>query len=540
MHESSILVDPSRTKLYYILMTGVLLLLLWPVWEFQYPSMVDYPDHLARLRILRDWDHLPLLQERYEIVRRPLPNVAVELLGVYVFPWLDVPQAGKAILTVLVILFWAGCHFLGCVAGNGRPAWTSAIAALLLYNSAFLLGFVNYNFSIALFLLALATWLWYRRKRSLARMLAVVALATFTYLAHLMGIGVLAVSMIFIVAVEAWRAKNWSYVLWADLIPLLFPVLLYASLGGQRGDTHTILWGTLLAKAKHLVVWITAYNLPLSVAYFAALLVALAILLYKGQRWSASICLKLGGFLLVLAVVFPAEQLFAGSDADARLVIPAMAVTLVSLGVAMPRFWARATFLLALAVMCFRVCEIRYYWIQGDALTREQLALFRPVPFGASVFPVFMLPADVVDAKRERHLLHAVEYATVEKLIFFPQLIGVVGQQPVLARGGPHPGIAPKPPGDAPNEGIPASGRAFESVPWNAIFDAYDYVYVYGVNDGLHQYLEDHCERVSYSGRGWLYRIRKQSTSSKTSLSADQLRPASLNPRRRTGENWRC
>ncbi len=508
--ESSTRVDSRQMKVYWLLMAGVLLLLLWPVWEFQYPSMVDYPDHLARLRILRDWSHAALLRERYEVVLKPFPNLAMELLGVFVFPGLDVAAAGKAILTLMIILFWAGCHFLGCETGDGRPVWTAAVAALLLYNSTFLLGFVNYNFSIALFLLALANWLWYRRRRSLPRMLAATALTTATYFAHLMGIGVLAVSIVFLTAIGAWRARRWRQVLWLDLVPLLPSAMLYASLGRDRGDTATIEWGSLILKARHLVVWLTTYNVKITILCLSVWALALAIALYKGRNWLHGGRPALGGLLLMLAVVFPAQQLFSGSDADARLVIPAMAVTLLFLGVNMPRFWARLAFMLVLGVMCLRVCEIRHYWMGGDALTREQLALFRPLPIGARVFPIVRLPPGVVGAKLERHLLHAAEYATVEKLIFFPQLISVIGQQPVLIRGGQDPKITTDTPRQRPGALLStASGRPVESVPWEAIFAAYDYIYSYGVDEVFRSYLDRHCDPAGNSGKGRIYRIPK-------------------------------
>jgi len=475
-------------------MAGVLLLLLWPIWEFQYPTMVDYPSHLAQVEILRDWNHDAFLQQRYSLTLRPFPNLALDLLGVYAFSWLDVPAAGKTILTLLIFLFWAGCHCLGCAAGRGRPVWLAAVAALLVYNSTFLYGYVNCNFGIALFFLALPAWLWYRRKRSLPRMLAVSSLATAAYLAHWMGIGALAIAMTFLVARD-WRAvRRWRKALAVDLIPLAPPAALYASLGRNRGG-GAIVWGSLAQKATHLMAWLTGYNAGLTVLYFLAWVIAAAIVLLTGRRRPEGGFLALGALFSLLAVVAPGRQLFSAVDADARLVIPAVAVTLLALAVDMPPFFARAAFLIVLCTMCARVIEIRHYWKAGDALTRAQVELLRPVPRGGMVFPIVRLPGEVELAKRERHIWHAVEYATVDRLVFFPQILSFRGQQPVLLRGA-YPEIEP----DMPPE----------AVPWDAVLRNYDFIYTYGVDETCRKYLDGRADQVGASGKGRIYRISKR------------------------------
>jgi hypothetical protein len=492
--DSCLVVSPNRIKAYWLVMGFVLLLQVWPIWSLEYPSLVDYPSHLAMVQIFRNWNHQPVLQQRYELVTKPFPNLAIEFLGIHIFSGLAVPVAGKISITLLIVFFWAGCHFLGRETGFGRPLWTAPLAALLVYNSTFLYGFVNYNFSIALFLMALPTWLWYRRKRSIPRLFAVTTLATTTYLAHLMGFGVLALGVIFLTALEAWHEKLWRWEFVLDLLPLAPAAWLYASLGHARGDTATIVWGSLALKAKHMLVCFTTYNTRLSITYFLACVIALGIILWKGRSWASSSLLAFGAFLILLTAIFPAKQLFSGSDADARLVVPALAVTLLAMTVTLPRYWARVAFLLALASLCTRIVEIRHYWKAGDALTRAQLGMFRSVPRGVSVFPIVWLPQEVQQNKRERHIWHALEYSTVENLVFLPQLLSN-GQQPVMLRDPSYSWIEPD--------------VRLEILPWASIWRDYDFVYLYGVDQQIRSYLYGHCDEVGVSGKGQLYRIRK-------------------------------
>jgi len=493
MGRASTVVDPSRTGIYWLLMIAVLGVMLWPVLSVTYPTMVDYPSHLARVEILREWNHEPVLQQRYEIVPLPFPNLALELLSIYVLGWLSVLATGKVLLVLLIACFWAGCHFLGLMAGGGRPVWTAPIASLLIYNSTFLFGFINYNFGVASFLLALSVWLWHRQKGSALSLIAATAATTATYLAHLMGIGLLFVSMTFLTAIEFRRTAPSFRKLAFDFLPLIPSALLYLRLGSQRGNTTSVVWGPLSLKVRHLLVCLTTYSATLTVFYSCCCLLALAIVVFKATRRTGSNLFALGAFLLLLALAFPAQQLFSGTDADARTLIPAIAVCLLALPVTLPSLWARTAFVLTLGALSFRVVEIGHFWRSGDALTRTQVAILRPLPRGARVFPIFWLPLDIEQAKRERHIWHAMEYATVEKLAFFPQLINVVGQQPVMLRDDSFQTIAL----DTPPEAIP----------WEDVVRGYDFIYSYGVHGPLEQYLDAHYVVVSHSGKGTLYKL---------------------------------
>jgi hypothetical protein len=490
----SSVVDASRKRLYYVVTVAVLLLMIWPVATIRYPSMVDYPTHLARVKILRDWSHDATLRQRYELVWRPYPNLAIDLLGDYVFFWLNVPAAGRASLILLLTLFLAGCHFLGREAGQGSPVWTAPAAALLAYNSMFLYGFVNYNFGVALFFLALATWLWYRRRRSLARFLAVTLAATAAYLGHLMGIALLVTAMSYFTLVEAWRAKGLRKEFALDLMPLLPSVLLYASLGSQRGDTKSIVWGSLGLKARHMMVGLTTYNARLTALYFVCCAAALGILLWRARRCEMPNLFGLGCALIALALVAPAQQVLSGSDVDGRILMPALAIWLIAIPGAAPHRWATAAFALTLAALAGRIVEIDRYWRAGDALTESQLELFRSVPNGARIFPIFWFPTDIEQNKRERHLLHAVEYETVDRSMYFPLLTNVTGQQPVLLRDASYKTVSP--------------GAQPDSLDWGATSRNYDFVYAYGVDRELGTYLATHYDLVDSAGKGKIYRLR--------------------------------
>lgn len=503
--------QPDKVR-YWLLLSAVFLLLVWPIWEVRYPSIVDYPDHLARVHILRHWNDEPVFQERYKIVPKPFPNLAIDLLGAYVFRWLDIYTAGKVILTLLVLLFCAGCHLLGRVI-HGRPTWLAPLAALILYNSLFLYGFVNYEFGIAFFLLSLAAWLWYREQRSAGRFVLATLLATATYFSHLIGLGALGVSVAFLSVWDLAERKTRWKALALDLAILAPAVAIYASLGSNRGDTHTMEWPTLALKAKHAAAWLISYSDKLTVAYGLAVVVAVLIVLLTGRVRAKPSLLGLVILFWGMVIVFPAE-LFSGSDADARLAIPAVVLTLlvvtIDVGIKTDArlLRARTAFTIALVALGGRIVEIGYQWRAGDALTRQQLTLFEPVPKGRRILPMVCLAEDAVESKRERHILHAIEYTTIEKSLFFPQFISVVGQQPVTVTSVPY----------YPN----VCGEKPESISWARVANQYDYIYTYRLGAELTQYIQAHYASpgrgsgarlsVDAAGNGRIYAVGEQAS----------------------------
>ena len=83
-----------------------------------------------------------------------------------------------------------------------------------------------------------------------------------------------------------------------------------------------------------------------------------------------------------------------------------------------------------------------------------------------------------------------------EKLMLFPQFLNN-GQQRVILRDYAYTRVTP--------------GMPVEIVPWKAIFLDYDFIYAYGVDDTFQRYLDGQCDQVGVSGKGRMYRIRRDS-----------------------------
>jgi hypothetical protein len=131
-------------------------LALAPILAFDYPGIVDHPNHLARLYVLSSSPDSTLHQV-YQPAWAIIPNVALDSLGVVLHPWLS-PVAVLKLATLLGL----GGVLLGVallqrrVLGELNPlVW---LASVPIFNIATSMGYVNYILGLAVVLHA--TWLW--------------------------------------------------------------------------------------------------------------------------------------------------------------------------------------------------------------------------------------------------------------------------------------------------------------------------------------------------------------------------------------------
>lgn len=180
------LVQPADRIRYYLLFAAAVALMIFPIWTVSVLPWSDFGDHMARVFILHHYDEVPIFRQYYEIERLPLPNLAIDLIVTPALGFLNPYLAAKLFVTLSVIVFAISVHLFGRVV-HGAPTWLAIAAAFFFYNSLLLYGFVNYTWSVALFLMSAAAWLEFGRKHSaLWGLLATIA-ASATYVAHLSG-----------------------------------------------------------------------------------------------------------------------------------------------------------------------------------------------------------------------------------------------------------------------------------------------------------------------------------------------------------------
>ncbi|MBI4859931.1 MAG: hypothetical protein HY815_06665 [Candidatus Riflebacteria bacterium] len=167
---------------------GTVLLLtalsLWPIWRLPCPPLQDYPPHLWLAQVVSSYDQREDLRALYSCRLRPGPYSLFDLLIVGFTRWFSVDVAGRAALSIVVLLTTTlvlvlasgqashgraqertpstgadttpagGVGTCGTAASPGPP-WGALVLFPLTFNQQYYLGNINFLLSIPLLLLGL-------------------------------------------------------------------------------------------------------------------------------------------------------------------------------------------------------------------------------------------------------------------------------------------------------------------------------------------------------------------------------------------------
>lgn len=421
-----------------------------PLFVVDVPPILDYPNHLARLFFMAHPDD-PFLSRFYAVRWGVIPDIAIDA----VVPWLmricDVHVAGKLMLAGVLLLTMGSVAAYSRAVFGRRLAWPLA-SALVAYNAAFLLGFLNFVVAVDLGMLFAAGWIAFRDRRP-AWTIALASLATVAlFFAHLTGLAfflVLVGSSEAEIAFAAWRRGAGLFrtsavrIAWA--LPLLVgPLALYKFTGfsDATGDFNWTLWDV---KAWQVVAGFINYDLPLDLATAAAVVgLIVACLALRRGRIAPKAALALG-FLGVLYAALP-FSLKGTHWLDLR---PAIMVGLLMFAAFTPeripaRVFAVAAFALV-AIFALRMGEVTRVWTAHQADLDQLRSVIADVPPGARVFVVDIPTKEAPDywaaappgrllSVNRRLDFHMVALLAIERRAFWAGLFADPAQQPVVRR----------------------------------------------------------------------------------------------------------
>jgi hypothetical protein len=254
---------------------GVLALALLPailaVAGVRHFATQDGPAHLYNAHVLQQALVLGAdspFASIYEVRWRPLPNwgghaVLLGLLAAGVPPFV----ADKLLTGLTLVAVAAGVLWLrGRVAGTGGGVAAALWAALVGMNAAWLFGFAAFLLGVALLAVTLGVWWNGRHDLRPRRIAALAALLVLGYFAHLVSLGLTAVGLVVLCAVEPGPgALRRALGTLAAMLPLAPLGLLYRRLMRDGGGI-TPLWMHLrdlgsLAHWKAQLGWVDPISL---------------------------------------------------------------------------------------------------------------------------------------------------------------------------------------------------------------------------------------------------------------------------------------
>jgi len=411
--------------LYWIALLAIAAILVVPFWTVDYPGMNDYPNHLTRCFIIAHYHASEFFQARYIVVAAPLPNLAIDLIVTPLNHFLPLLLSGKLFLSLMALLYLVGCIWLG-YAITGKRNWIAPLAALTLYNSALIWGFVNYLFGIGVFLCAFAFWMQSRNRMSWQRFLICCVLSIAAYLSHLSSVMFLGVACV-AVALLDWRANRSVLLLIRQLAWLVCPIPLMIGFSNRIGNVTTIEWATWTEKVGRFLSPILTYNPHADAISGILLFICIVVLAKNSKLYAPSVA---GAVLLVFFLISP-DAISSVKSADARYVVPGFLLLLLSLE---PR-WTPArkiALFVATLVMAARVVEIAASWRVIDQREHRLLQMGENLPEGARIYVVQPTPR-----KLDRGFRDIVNFWTISHNVTVSTLFLLPGQQPLQSRQPP-------------------------------------------------------------------------------------------------------
>lgn len=243
-----------------ILIIILCLLPLIPLWYFEFLPLQDYPNHFARLQIMREYDHSDFYKEIFLIEPfrgiSPIPNLTLDIFVNSFLPFLDVDSAMRLFISLYIIFYIFSLYLLA-----KELALDFSLLLLfnmpLIYSFFFHLGLLGFIFSIPFFLFGIYFLQRYERKRNPLYILLFGLFSLFVYITHLISFFVLCIVLFCYLLAKRFKTREKHYLLLA-ISPSIILTIGYIF----SGTTKNVLMKISLTYKLHML-YITFSHLPL-------------------------------------------------------------------------------------------------------------------------------------------------------------------------------------------------------------------------------------------------------------------------------------
>ncbi len=402
-----------------------------PILANQYLPLYDYPNHLARMYLLRMLPVSPGLQHYYAINWRALPNLAMDLVVPILSRLVPLAFAGKLFILLTLFLLAAGPALFHRILFR---EWSDVplLSFLVLYSRILLWGYLNFLFGLGLALVLFAAWLALRSRRPLLRLFVGTIFVIVLYFAHLEAVGiyglmVLSYEMAMVCrrqGVIRERLVDLSVVTLPFLVPIAFLLLSTPAVVG------TAVWFTPFRRKFDLVFTIfDAEDRIFDIGCFVIAVSALSFVL--SRRWlSLAATMRVPLAALGIAYVVMPTHIFTAFGADHRL---PLAFTLVLVGSlrwterserVQARFMAGAA-----ALFVLRLSAILLSWHDSSRTYERLLPVLDQVPEGSRIA---IATPGIGNHDTITPLDHFPTLAIIRNNAFVPTLFASPKQQPIV------------------------------------------------------------------------------------------------------------
>jgi hypothetical protein len=380
----------------FLFFTVLAVLAVLPMLAAEVPPLVDYPNHLARQYILNPVPDDAHILKNYIVDWRPIPNLAMDLIVYPLAQILPIALAGKLFLILCLVAVTGGIFTLYRVV-HGRLDYWPAVSFLVIYNLPLAWGFVNFYFSVGIFLFVFAGWIATQHWHSGAKLLCLNLALGFLYLCHLFGflaciaaIGLFELRLT--VLAGDFRIKTLARRSVPVLGQLCLPVLIFTA-GKLFWQSDVVplelgTWfGTLGMKASVLLSGFFFYGGLADVLPILFFVTAIAMAGLRRQLEISNTLLWPFMLFLLLALVSP--HVFRGLFLDSRLAFIFICLTITAINIQIPKGFTRMAFAtILIAIFSLKMGTTHRIWAAYEGKYAEFRSALNVVTPGSRMLSV--------------------------------------------------------------------------------------------------------------------------------------------------------
>jgi hypothetical protein len=418
---------PPRSLTIVAIFIALVLLLELPVLSTALPPMMDYPNHLARMRILAMGG-----DAYWQVHWGVLPNLAEDAFIWSTSGFLSVETASRVFLFLIVAINAIGVLLFGRALHGDFRLW-SLTGLMFIWCASLLWGFLNFSFGVGLAFLGAALWL-HLDQRPIVRTLASMPVALLCWFAH---IEAFAIYGLLVVGLEAEPFVNRlrgasvreavcraASIIPQFIIPVALTLFVWKATASENWELSPF-W----RKPDLIFTAFNNYNRLLDV-FTAIFVIALSVLLLFRRRLTLASRAWPAVLLLVGAFLAAPNHSYSGTLADHRLP-PIFLMTFAAASRVRFQTTRGAKLVLGSLLMLFlvRTFVLERAWLASQAVYAKDLAILDKVQAGSAI--AVAQPAEAVKLTPAPEL-HIPLMATVRRDAFVPTLFAFPEQQPIM------------------------------------------------------------------------------------------------------------
>jgi hypothetical protein len=464
------------------------LLPLIPIWSFHYLPLQDYPNHLARLSILSGYDHSGFYKQHFAVHFfkgiSPLPYLSLDLFVAGLAHFIGVDTAARVFISLYVILYVFALFLLSRDL-NLDFGFLLLLNLPIMYSSFFHFGFLDFLFSIPLFLLALWALLRYRESKNGSYFILLGILSLLIYISHIFTLLIFFLLLVIYLITARPKIKEYLYLLVA-VLPSFILGMNYLLLSTNYRPLNIVRYESVSKPLFYKLVLLTSpfSYLPFNLIVVYSILYALV--LYIAMRNSSSVdkpYLIFSILLLFIYFVLPLKEVNGHSiDAyyiDVRVLLFSM--ILYSLALRIKDNWNIKLAKVALYLLfLMSFSGLLYSFSDFNKTFSDSCA--RVIRQGSTLFPINVMPAK----SAVRPYRSAWGYFALKREILTPYLF-TASHIPVAYRDRPPtlPGLRTSP-----------GRRDMQSDSLNKLREHYDYVLLIGTDLNIENLIEPISKKI--------------------------------------------